>query len=160
MDGTDVKEETLNIYLYDEVTKEWRMLFDCVVDPDINVVEGKTNHFSLFGLGGSRNSVSGSSGSSSGASSAGGGGGGGGGGCFIATAAYGHAMAPEILVLKKFRDEYLLNNSFGRRFVNSYYHISPPIAKYIEKNEPAKFVVRIVLKPVVWFAGKTLKIYC
>ncbi len=156
VDGTTVKEETLNIYLYDEDTKEWRKLFDCIVNPDINVVEGKTNHFSLFGLGGSKDSVSAPSGSSSGASSAGGGGGGGG-GCFIATAAYGSPMAPEILVLKKFRDEYLLNNSLGRGFVNSYYHLSPFIAKNIEKNEPAKFVVRLMLKPVVWFARKIIK---
>ena len=38
-----------------------------------------------------------------------GGGGRGGGGCFIATAAYGSIMEPEVALLRKYRDSYIKN---------------------------------------------------
>jgi len=149
VDGTTVKEETLNIYLYDEVSGEWRKLFDCIVRPDENLVEAKTNHLSLFGLAGTKTVVAAATGD-------GGGGGGGGGGCFIATACYGSKMAQEVRILSAFRDKYLLTNRLGRQAVALYYKISPSIAKYIARNEIAKEVVRAVLKPVLWISKSLL----
>jgi hypothetical protein len=85
------------------------------------------------------------------------GGGGGGGGCFIATAAYGSVFADEVIHLSRFRDSYLLTNAAGRRFVNFYWKLSPPIARYIENKEWAKGIIRQVLRPTVYFAGYMLK---
>ncbi len=73
----------------------------------------------------------------------------GGGGCFIATAAYGTELQPEVQALRNFRDETLLQNAIGEKFVETYYKVSPPIADYIRDKEVLKSVVRGALYPVV-----------
>lgn len=75
--------------------------------------------------------------------------GGGGGGCFIATAAFGSPLASEIVIIRKFRDQYLLQNSLGRLFVEKYYKYSPPLAEFIAGHENLKKLVRIGLEPVI-----------
>ena len=78
-----------------------------------------------------------------------GGGGGGGGGCFIATAAYGTALATDINFLRYFRDHYLLTNGPGRSFVELYYRYSPPAAAWLRKQNGLRAAVRISLAPLV-----------
>jgi hypothetical protein len=71
-------------------------------------------------------------------------------GCFVATACYGNYNAPEVLVLRTYRDEHLLTNWLGSLFVRFYYFVSPPLAKQIEKSEKAKkFIRKYFLKPIV-----------
>jgi uncharacterized repeat protein (TIGR01451 family) len=78
------------------------------------------------------------------------GGGGGGGGCFIATAAYGSYQAPYVRLLREFRDEYLLTNPPGRRFVDAYYRYSPPAAAWLDAHGAAKPVVRVRSSRPAW----------
>ncbi|MCH7908488.1 MAG: hypothetical protein IIB38_02590 [Candidatus Hydrogenedentes bacterium] len=85
--------------------------------------------------------------------SSGGGGGGGGGGCFIATAAYGTPLAEQIDSLRVFRAKYLLEGAFGAAFVDTYYRMSPPIANLISKSDALRFIVRMLLAPVVVLAN-------
>jgi hypothetical protein len=71
------------------------------------------------------------------------------GGCFIATAAYGSYMEPHVLVLRDFRDRFLLNNTVGKAFVRLYYACSPPAADFIARHNSLRAVVRVGLMPVV-----------
>ncbi len=74
------------------------------------------------------------------------------GGCFIATAAYGSALAPQVEVLRTWRDRYLSTNAPGRAFVAAYRAFSPPVADRLRRSEGLRSLVRILLLPVVGFA--------
>jgi trimeric autotransporter adhesin len=69
--------------------------------------------------------------------------------CFIATAAYGTKFQSSVVLLRSFRDNYLLTNLFGRSFVKFYYTNSPPIANYIAGSKALRFITRALLTPVV-----------
>ncbi|OQX53734.1 MAG: hypothetical protein B5M53_06585 [Candidatus Cloacimonas sp. 4484_209] len=69
--------------------------------------------------------------------------------CFIATAAYGTPFVDEIDVLRYWRDNTLCNSSSGRRFMDLYYKISPPIAKVISKSSVLRAFMRFLLKPII-----------
>jgi hypothetical protein len=70
--------------------------------------------------------------------------------CFIATAAFGSTMAPDVVLLRQFRDNWLLTNAPGRAFVSFYYHVSPPMAAYIAGHEGLRTATRVVLTPLVF----------
>jgi len=71
-------------------------------------------------------------------------------GCFIATAAYGSYLEPNVQVLRNFRDKWLVGNPLGTRALHFYYTNSPPIAVYIEQNKYAALFVRVLLTPIVY----------
>lgn len=55
-------------------------------------------------------------------------------GCYIATMAYGDYNHPQVLILRNFRDEHLLNSKIGRVFVDFYYWSSPKIVTICKNN--------------------------
>jgi hypothetical protein len=69
--------------------------------------------------------------------------------CFIATAAFGSKNQTDVVLLRHFRDQFLLTNPLGKAFVETYYHYSPPIAQTIAGDVVLKFVTRVLLLPFV-----------
>jgi len=69
--------------------------------------------------------------------------------CFIATAAYGTPMAPELDYLRWYRDTVLLKHTLGKAFVWTYYHTSPPVADFIRKRDSLRAITRWWLGPIV-----------
>jgi len=68
--------------------------------------------------------------------------------CFIATAAYGTSLAPQLNVLRKFRDHCLPNS-----IVELYYRLSPPIADFIRKHVRIRAAVRVIVDLLVKLLG-------
>ncbi len=69
--------------------------------------------------------------------------------CFIATAVCGSPSATPVLLLRQFRDRYLLTNLPGKWLVKNYYRYSPAAAKWLAKHPIAKGIVRLTLTPMV-----------
>ena len=66
-------------------------------------------------------------------------------GCYIATAVYGSYDAPEVMTLRRFRDETLKNSAFGRWFIRTYYRLSPPVAEKLKNARRVNAFVRSIL---------------
>ncbi len=78
-------------------------------------------------------------------------------GCFIATACYGNYNAPEVLVLRHFRDKILIHTYFGKYLIKFYYYLSPIFASLIAKSGLLKkFVRKFLLDPIVILLKQTI----
>ncbi len=69
--------------------------------------------------------------------------------CFIATAAHGSMQHEDVVALRRFRDQVLMQTDTGRAFVSSYYEHSPALADRIRESEGWKAVTRAALAPIV-----------
>lgn len=70
-------------------------------------------------------------------------------GCFIATAVYQDYDAPEVQVLRKFRDKKLNRCLLGKVFIKVYYFISPPIANLLSNHRRVIKFVKYILDKIV-----------
>ncbi|HIE96910.1 MAG TPA: hypothetical protein EYG03_06495 [Planctomycetes bacterium] len=73
--------------------------------------------------------------------------------CFIATAACGSADAPDVRLLRVFRDSWLRRFPAGRLFIRCYETLSPQLANSISKSPIQRTVVRtLVVRPAAGIA--------
>ena len=79
------------------------------------------------------------------------GGGADGGHCFVATAAYGDYDDPQVRTLRAFRDGVLKEHAPA--LIDLYYATSPPLADWIAKSDDRRRIARVLLAPLVAFAG-------
>jgi len=71
-------------------------------------------------------------------------------GCYIATACYGSYDHPDVLVLRRFRDDTLWPTVYGRLFIKAYYAISPSVAKRLgQVSWLSCFIRKWLLEPLV-----------
>lgn len=66
-------------------------------------------------------------------------------GCYIATAVYGGYDQPQVMILRKYRDEVLKKSLPGRMFIKIYYFISPCLAEYLKSSSWITGMVRHVI---------------
>ena len=64
------------------------------------------------------------------------------GGCYIATMAYGDYDHPQVLELRKFRDNFLSKTILGRRFINFYYKYSPTLVERLKNKQAINLIIR------------------
>ena len=70
-------------------------------------------------------------------------------GCYIATAVYGSYDAPQVMTLRRFRDETLSKTVFGRWFIRTYYRYSPFVAEWLKEAGRINRAVRKLLDRLV-----------
>lgn len=78
--------------------------------------------------------------------------------CFVATAAFGSPMNEHVNNLRKFRDQFLVKQDWGKNFVRFYYRNSTKWAHYIDEHEVLKPIVRFFLWPLVAFVELSFQI--
>lgn len=108
------------------------------------LIANAANNAGNGGGGGSgSNSNSGNSGNSGGSGSNS--------GCYVATMVYGSYDAPEVMVLRRFRDDTLSHSKAGRAFIRWYYGWSPGfVAKYHHLSW-LHAIIKVVLNRLVKF---------
>ncbi|HWU90951.1 MAG TPA: fibronectin type III domain-containing protein [Kofleriaceae bacterium] len=69
--------------------------------------------------------------------------------CFIATAAYGSAMANDVEMLRRFRDTMLQKTVLGELAVEAYYTFGPAVSGVVGESDLLRATARSFLDPIV-----------
>lgn len=69
--------------------------------------------------------------------------------CFVATAAYGSAMANDVEMLRRFRDGVLQKTVLGELAVEAYYTFGPAVSGVVGESDLLRATARSVLDPIV-----------
>lgn len=77
------------------------------------------------------------------------------GGCYIATMAYGDYDHPQVLVLRQFRDSYLSQRNWGKKFISFYYANSPRLVETLKDHKRINTLIRRLLDSFVYLWKKT-----
>lgn len=64
------------------------------------------------------------------------------GNCYIATMAYGDYDHPQVLELRRFRDDFLRKTILGRKFIELYYELSPSLVEILKNKSSVNLIIR------------------
>ena len=63
-------------------------------------------------------------------------------GCYIATMAYGDYDHPQVMELRRFRDDFLSKTVIGRSFIKFYYRYSPSLVEKLKNRQSINLIIR------------------
>src|SRR4029077_6912582 len=69
-------------------------------------------------------------------------------GCFVATAAWGSALAPQVSALRRARDRLRRESTIAAVATNLYYQSGPAAAEILSHSDVAKALARRLLAPI------------
>jgi hypothetical protein len=69
--------------------------------------------------------------------------------CFVATASYMDPTHPDVVYLRSFRDNFLVNYKFGVKFINWYWTYGPKLAAFVSKRELIRRISKSTLQVLV-----------
>jgi len=70
-------------------------------------------------------------------------------GCYIATMVYGDYDAPQVLILRRYRDNVMGKCRIGRMFIAAYYKFSPIFVKYLGQFNVVHVMCKAILDRIV-----------
>lgn len=79
------------------------------------------------------------------------------GNCFIATAAFGSGLEPQVQTLRVFRDEHLAGRPTGRAAIHLYEWLGPYLACIVRRSETLRILVRRGLTDVARYIEQRKK---
>ncbi len=70
--------------------------------------------------------------------------------CFVVTATMGDFNHPDVVLLRRFRDEWISKKPGGQIFISWYYRVGPSMAAWIEQSKVRRqFAYRLIVQPAV-----------
>ena len=79
-------------------------------------------------------------------------------GCYIATMAYGDYDHPQVMTLRRYRDQVLASSFLGRKFIEIYYFVSPKLVAILQGHKRTNSMIRKVLDAFVALLRKCYNI--
>ncbi|GEM_PF-5804667 len=70
-------------------------------------------------------------------------------GCYIATMAYGNYEHPQVIILRRYRDQVLDSYILGKFFIKTYYKYSPKLVEKLRNKENINGLIRITLNQII-----------
>jgi hypothetical protein len=78
--------------------------------------------------------------------------------CFIATSVFEDGLCREVRTLRCFRDQELRCRRLGRHWVFFYYRLSPPLARWLDRQPTARTALRPLLRGLAWLLAHTFNL--
>lgn len=72
-----------------------------------------------------------------------------GGGCFVATAAWGDRLHPDVVLLRRWRDRVLVRWRAGRVFIRLYWIVGPRLARHVRPDRLSGRIARGFIQPAI-----------